>query len=138
MDIDEAISELRRINESVPRPLRLPTERELKRAEAELGVTFPRDYRRFLLQAGDVVYGTKEPSTVLFDGSHTDLVEVAKTAREDLGLPADLVPICEDNGDYYCLTASGEVVFWSHDGQQQEDRWQDLAEWIQHVWIEEK
>ena len=48
----------------------------------------------------------------------------------------ELLPICEDNGDYYCLNQAGEVVFWSHNGATAE-KWRNLADWIKQVWIEE-
>ena len=51
-----------------------------------------------------------------------------------MDLPRDLLPICEDNGDYYCMNAVGEVVYWSHDGVSDE-KWSDLATWIRKVWI---
>ena len=136
MKIEEAIASLRRVNQRVPKPMRLPTPEELTRAESDLRIQFHPDYRKYLLQASDVVFGTKEPCTVVFDGSHTDLVEITLAARKDMGLPVDLLPICEDNGDYYCMTKTGQVVFWSHQGQSSEG-WSDLAEWIQKVWIEE-
>jgi len=136
MKIEEAIASLRRVNQRVPKPMRLPTQEELTRAEGDLGIQFHQDYRKYLLQASDVVFGAKEPCTVVFDGSHTDLVEVTLAARKQMGLPVDLLPICEDNGDYYCMTKTGQVIFWSHQGQSGEG-WSDLAEWIQKVWIEE-
>lgn len=135
MRLDDAIRDLRERNEPVPRPLRLPTPAEVDGAERRLGVKLHPDYRTYLLAASDVVFGTKEPCTVVPGGGHTDLVEVASAAWE-AGLPRDLLPICEDNGDYHCMRASGEVVFWSHDGVSGE-RWADLAAWIEQAWIAE-
>lgn len=130
-DLGEAIDELRRINEPVPRPLRLPTESEVRGAEQRSGVRFHDDLRRYLLQASDVVYGTIEPVTV--HGGHTEIGGVISGARS-VGVPDELVPICEDNGDYYCMADTGEVVFWSHNGATDET-WSDLAAWIAEVWI---
>ena len=103
MKLDEVIRKLRQLNETVPKPLRLPTTKEVCMAESKLNFTFHPDYRHYLLQASDVVFGTKEPCTVTPGGGHTDLVEVARTAWADVGLPNDLLPICEDNGDYFCM-----------------------------------
>ena len=64
MSLDAAIEELRELNEDVPKPLRLPTTGEVDAAERRLGVTFHPDYRKYLLAASNVVYGTKEPCTV--------------------------------------------------------------------------
>jgi hypothetical protein len=120
----------------VPRPLRLPGPEEVSAAEKALGIKFHPDYRRYLLEAGDVVYGTFEPATVVPGGGHTSLVSMATTAWAEMQLPRNLLPFCEDNGDYYCLTDSEEVVFWSHEGESPE-KWPDLAAWIQEVWMGE-
>jgi hypothetical protein len=136
MSFDDVIRDLRERNQPVPKPLRLPTEAEVAAAERQLSVVFHPDYRRYLLQASDVMYGTKEPVTVTPGGGHTDLIHVAKAAWEKMGLPRNLLPICEDNGDYYCINESGEVVFWCHDGKCDES-WTDVAEWIRAVWIGE-
>ena len=132
----EAIHQLRELNEPVPKPMRLPSAAAVAAAESELGVTFHPDYRRFLLEASDVVYGALEPATIGRKRAHTDLVRMAHDAWTLMELPRELLPICEDNGDYYCMNARGEVVYWSHDGSGDE-RWPDLAAWIQQVWIEE-
>ncbi|MBI5876378.1 MAG: SMI1/KNR4 family protein [Chloroflexi bacterium] len=54
---------------------------------------------------------------------------------------AELVlAICGGNGDYDCMRASGrssEVVFWAHDDGASDERWPDLAAWIEPVWIGE-
>jgi hypothetical protein len=139
MNLAEAIAALRARNEPVPIPARLPTAAEVDTAERELGVHFHPDYRRFLLEAGDVVYGTLEPAQVTPDADRLSLVDITRDAHESMDLPKGLVPICEDNGDYYCMRASGEsgeVIFWSHDGETDE-RWDDLATWIEEVWIGE-
>lgn len=135
MTLAETIKELRSLNEPVPRPPRLPTEGEVNAAEDRLGIRFPADYRQYLMEASDVVYGTLEPAVVTPDAGHLDLVDMAESAWDEVDLPRDLLPICQDNGDYYCLNASGEVLYWSHNGAVDE-RWPDLASWIQEVWIQ--
>jgi hypothetical protein len=102
-----------------------------------LGITFHTDYRRFLLEASDVTFGTIEPAVVTPNAGYLDLVVMAREAWawEDLALPRDWLPFCEDNGNYYCLTPSGEVVF--HSLEIEEERWPNLATWIKEVWIEE-
>ena len=139
MDLSEAIAALRARSETVPVPPRLPTAAEVDAAERALGVRFHPDYRRFLLEAGDVVFGALEPAQVTSGDERLSLVAIANTAHDVMELPRRLLPICEDNGDYYCMRASGassEVVFWSHDGGSDE-RWDDLAAWIAEVWIAE-
>jgi hypothetical protein len=136
MNLPDIIAELRELNEPVPKPLRLPTEAEVSRAENQLGVTFPVDYRQYLLAASDVVYGALEPAIVIPDAGHLGLVDIAKTAWDEMEVPRELLPFCEDNGDYYCLNESAAVEYWSHNGTTDE-KWKDLATWIKEVWIEE-
>ena len=136
MNLPDVIAELRELNEPVPKPLRLPTDAEVNAAEDQLGVKFPSDYRRYLLHASDVVYGPLEPAVVIPDSGHLSLTGIAETAWDEMEVPRNLLPFCEDNGDYYCLTETGEVEFWSHDGAT-DDKWKDLATWISEVWIGE-
>jgi hypothetical protein len=136
MKLPDVIAELRELNEPVPKPLRLPTEVEVDEAEHSLGLKFPEDYRGYLLEASDVVFGTLEPAIVTPDAGHLDLVEMSESAWEEMELPRELLPFCEDNGDYYCLSADGTVKFWSHNGTTDES-WPDLATWIKEVWIGE-
>ena len=136
MNLADVIAELRELNEPVPKPLRLPTADEVRAAEDQLAVKFPDDYRRYLLEASDVVYGSREPAVVIPDAGHLSLVEMAESAWDEMDVPRELLPFCEDNGDYYCLNNKGEVEYWSHDGATDE-KWKDLATWIKEVWIEE-
>lgn len=136
MTLDEALAELRRRHEPPPRPRRLPTKDEVDAAERALGVRFHKDYRRFLLEASDVDYGIIEPATITEEESHTDLFSIAQRARDTWNVPTELVPICEDNADLYCLTPDGRVIFWSHDDQAPTgEEWPDLAAWIEEVWM---
>ena len=136
MTLTEAIEELRKGNEPVPTPMRLPTPDEVAAAEAEVGVQFHPDFKRYLLEASDVVFGTLEPVTVTDSTFSTHLPTVCEDAWEEMDLPRKLLPICEDNGDYYCMNKHGEVIFWSSDGSTDE-KWDDLATWIELVWIGE-
>ncbi len=135
MEISDVIKELRELNELVPKPFRLPSKNEVAEAENNLGVKFSEDYERYLLEASDVIYGTIEPAVVTAHSGYLNLVEVADRAWNEMEVPRNLLPICEDNGDYYCLNEKGEVVFWSHDGTTDE-KWNSLADWIKEVWIE--
>jgi hypothetical protein len=135
VNIEVAIAELRRRAETVPIPLHLPSEAEVAAAERRLGVAFPPDYRRYLLEASDIVFNNMEPAVVVANAGHVDLDDTAAGAWE-LGVPRDLLPFCEDNGDYYCLSRTGRVRFWSHNGTTDES-WPDLGAWITDVWIGE-
>lgn len=136
MTLDEVIEKLRELNEPVPIPMRLPTPEEVAAAEEVLGVRFHPDYRKYLLEASDVVVGSLEPATITDPESHTYLMTVCESAWEEMDVPRKLLPICEDNGDYYCMNERGEVRFWSSDGDSKE-KWRNLAAWIEAVWIEE-
>jgi SUKH superfamily protein len=136
MNLTDVLAELRDLNEPVPKPLRLPTEIEVDLAESSLGIKFPEDYRRYLLEASDIVFGALEPAVVTPDAGYLSLVEVAESAWSEMELPRDLLPFCEDNGDYYCFAADGRIKFWSHNGATDES-WPDLATWIKEVWIEQ-
>lgn len=136
MDLTGALRRLRSRNEPVPRPLRLPTVEEVDDAERRLGVPFHPDFRRYLLEGSDVVCGTVEPATITRPESHTDLFKVAQKAWQAYGVPREVVPICEQNADFYCMNSSGEVIFWSHNGWSSE-RWSGLADWIESVWLQD-
>lgn len=135
MKINEVINKLRELNEQVPSPFQLPTKKEISEVELELENTFSSDYKKFLLEASDVVVGCLEPCTIVPKNSHTFIVNVAKEAWTKMNVPKNLLPICEDNGNYYCLNNINEVVYWSHDGIS-EEKWTDLASWIKEVWID--
>ena len=130
-----ALNELRARNEPVPRPLRLPTSVEIEELEAQLGITFSSDFRRYLLEVSDVVVGTLEPVTLTEPNSHTYFPTVLESARE-YGVPEQLLPFCEDNADYYSFDGTGRIVYWSHDGATDES-WPNLATWIKEVWLQD-
>jgi hypothetical protein len=136
MDLSDAIDELRSLNESVRKPLRLPTEAEVAQAEKKLNLRFHPDYRYFLLHGSDISYGTLEPAIVTPNAGARDLIATVHEARET-GVPEELLPFCDSNGDYYCLHRDGTITYWSPDGETN-DSWPDLAHWIHQVWIEEE
>jgi hypothetical protein len=133
--LDDMIAELRELNETIPKPLRLPTPNEIESAERRLDYEFHPDYRKYLLESSDIVYGVLEPCTVTSGGGHTDLVEIAESAWRTGDVPRELLPICSDNADHYCMNEAGEVLFCPHDGTSDE-KWPNLATWIKQVWIE--
>ena len=138
MKLDRAIARLRELNEPVPKPPRLPSIEEIEAVQERLRQPLPDDLIQFLLEASDVTLGTLEPVTVTDPSHYTYLPAVAARAWK-AGVPRDdFVPVCEDNGDFYCINARGQVVFFSHDGQADDaERWPDLATWIENVWIAE-
>jgi hypothetical protein len=114
----------------------LPSDELIKKYQHGVNITFPSDYILFLKRENNAYYGTKEPFVITEDGNLAlDLKEGLTRARR-LGLPHNLLPFCEDNGDYYCFAEDGKVKFWSHNGDTDET-WDDLADWIKEVWIDE-
>lgn len=132
--MEEILELLRENHQSVPVPLELPDEDDLVEIEEELLLAIPRDMRTYLLTASDVIYGSLEPVTVVDVQSHTYLPEVAAVAWSK-GVPRYLVPLCEINGNYYCVESEGEVVFW-RDGELTDETWDTLWYWVRDVWLE--
>jgi hypothetical protein len=118
-------------------PFRMPTDAEITAAEQRLGIEFPEDYRAFLRGGSEVADAILEPALILPGAGHLDLFAIADTAWRVMHLPRNLLPFVEDNGDYYCLTPEGEVVYWSHNGATDE-RWASIAVWRQQVCVEKK
>jgi hypothetical protein len=117
--------------------LRPPTEAEIDAAEVRLGRKFHPDYRAFLRGGGDIANAKFEPAVVLPGSGHLDLFKIVDTAWNTMGVPRDLLPFVEDNGDYFCMAPNGEIVYWSHDGPTDE-RWPNLAAWHHQVCVQRK
>ncbi|MBC8163129.1 MAG: SMI1/KNR4 family protein [Roseiflexaceae bacterium] len=133
MPITSVLVQLRSRAEAVPRPARLPTEEEVRAAEQQLNINFHPDFRQYLLTASGITYGAYEPGQVTPEAGHSGLVGLARRGWA-AGVPDPLLPFCEDNGDYFCLTADGRVLYWSHNGLS-EEHWPNLAAWIEQVWL---
>ena len=131
--MEDVISELKQRNESIPVPLELPDMDDIVEVEQQLLLSVGVEFRQFLLSVSDVVCGTLEPGTVIDPQSHTYLPEVAATAWS-LGVPRDLVPLCEHNNNYYCVDELGEVVYWQQ-GEISDETWPGVWEWAQQIWL---
>ncbi|EIF51644.1 hypothetical protein SULAR_02233 [Sulfurovum sp. AR] len=116
-------------------PFRVPTDQEIQEAQEKLNYKFHPDYIEFLKSGSDVANACFEPAVILSGSCHLDIYEISDTAWSKMGLSRDLLPIVEDNGDYYCLNKSGEVVFWSHNGTTDE-KWKNISDWYQQVCVE--
>ena len=75
-----------------------------------------------------------EVALILPGSGYLDIYEIADIAWSQVGLPKELLPIVEDNADYYCLNKAGEIVFWSHNGAV-EEKWSNFNEWYQQVCV---
>ncbi len=136
-DLDKIIAELLSLREYTPVILDLPTEEMIRQAEQDIGIPFPEDYKKFLREASNVTYGVTVP--LMISGAQAvneDLLEAVEDARK-VGVPKDWLPICQDDGNYFCIVPSGTVRYWDHNGRTDES-WPDLATWIKEVWIEEE
>ena len=131
--MEDIIDLLHEKSEAVPVPLDLPDEDQLVRIEEELLLPIPREMRQFLLEASDVIYGHLEPVTAADPNSHTYLPEVTAFAWS-IGVPRYLMPLCEDNGDYYCVDPDGEVILWKN-GELTEETWQSVWHCAEDVWL---
>ncbi len=133
MTLSEAFGKLRERHTETPVQQPLPSSTDVEAVEADLGITLPSDLCRYLLEVSDVFVGTLEPVTLGRIDSHTHLLNVIQSARA-YGVPDELLPFCEDNADFFCFNNKGEIEYWSHNGTTDE-RWPDLATWIEDVWL---
>src|SRR5690606_24077627 len=80
----------------------------------------------------DVVCGHHEPVTAADPHSHTFLPEMAAVAWS-MGLPRRYLPICEQDGAYYCISQDGTVLFW--DESLSDETWDSIWEWARDIWL---
>ena len=132
--MEDIIEELRERALDVSVPLELPDEDQLVEVEEQILIPLPYELREFLLKVSDVIYGSIEPMTITDPQSHTYLPEVAANAWAE-GLPRELIPICECNGEYYGISEEGEVVRWA-DGEVTDDSWPSIWLWARDIWLE--
>jgi len=105
--------------------------------QKDIGVLFSEDYKVFLKKASTIFYGEIDPFVITIDKSSRSELSVAIVDAQSLGLPKGWLPICEDNGDYYCLTKDNTIRFWTSNGMSN-DSWPSLGAWIKEVWIKKK
>ena len=136
ISLEEVIEEINKIDNPAGRAHPLPDNALIKKYEHLSGFTFPEEYKNFLRTVSNAFVGFMSPFTLSADslGNTRDLLDGLNDA-EKLGIPNDWLPICEDNGDYYCLTPDGSVRFWDHNGASDE-KWPNLATWAKEVWLE--
>ena len=131
--MNDIIDHLQELSETVPVPLDLPTFEQLVEIEEQILIGLPRDLKEFLLEASDVIYGTIEPVTASDPFSHTYLPEVTSYAWS-LGLPRELIAICQIGDSFYCIDQEGQVMFWKND-RFSDQVWESLWDWVEEVWI---
>ncbi len=132
--MDDTIERLRAVNMDVPTPLELPDEDLLVEIEEAMLIGLPREYKQFLLEVSDVVYGALEPATAADSGSHTYLPDLAARAWDE-GLPRYLIPVCESPLGFYAINPEGVIVYWA-EGEMTDDEWPTIWDWAEAVWLE--
>jgi hypothetical protein len=133
--MNDIVDELRALSIAVATPLELPDDDQVLDIEEALLLSIPPAFREYLLTASDVIYGTMEPVTAADPQSHTYLPEVTALAWS-LGVPRDVMPICEHGGEYYCVTPEGQVLHWAKGVLNEDDGWETVWDWIKQVWME--
>jgi len=131
--MEDVVEQLQELSESVPIPLSLPDDDDLVLIEEQILIGLPSDYKTFLLLVSDVIYGSIEPATVTDASSHTYLPEIAAKAW-DIGVPRELIPICEYPDGYYCIEQDENIVNWSN-GEIDEHTWDSIWHWARDVWL---
>lgn len=111
-----------------------PTDSLIESYQKDIGFVFSDEYKFFLKNASTILYGTKDPLIITQDKSSRSELSIAILEGRRMGLPNDWLPICEDNGDYYCITPDGTVRFWTSNGSTDE-KWPNLGDWIKEVWM---
>jgi hypothetical protein len=112
----------------------LPDDNLLDDYEKEINFCFSKEYRMLLKEANNIFYGTIELLLVTKDKKYPSELSLVLNEAKEQGLPENWLPICQDNGSYYCLIPDGTVHYWTLDGYSN-DSWKDLADWIEQVWI---
>ncbi|MGH1432480.1 MAG: SMI1/KNR4 family protein [Neptuniibacter sp.] len=133
--MEDVIELLKEKSQPVPVPLELPDEDDLVVVEEEILISLPDDYKLFLLEVSDVIYGSLEPATAMDPQSHTYLPDMAAHAW-DIGMPREYIPICQHDDGFYCITQEGEILHWSESSASIEDEWPSIWNWATDVWLE--
>lgn len=136
MNIDEVILLLKEKDEPVPIPLRVHTEEEVLAAEKDLSFKFPEQYRKFMLEASYVTYGTREPGLVLPDLQPYCCLRTMTRDGWDSGVPQDFIVFCEDNGNYFTINEKGNIGYYDHDDSTHNVCNGDFKDWVIESWLE--
>ena len=133
--MEDVIELLRERSEDVPTPLELPEDDDLVLVQEQILIHLPDEYKIFLKEVSDVVCGSLEPATVTDENSHTYLPEMTSLAW-DIGMPRELITICEAPEGYYCIEQDDVIRFWSREDGLSEDEWPSIWHWARDVWLE--
>jgi len=115
--------------------VKIPTDIEIAEAQEKLGFIFPPEYVAFIKSGYDLGNAPLEALEIVDPPSYADIYEALVSTRKFYDLPVELMPICEDNSDYYCINDNGEVVYWSHNGISNE-KWINVTTWAKQMVLE--
>lgn len=138
ISMQEVIEEINLADDPEGRNQPLPDDDLIEKYEKATGFTFPEDYKVFLKTVSNAFVGYMSPFTLNAQllQDYGDLLVGINEGRK-VGVPQDWLPICEDNGDYYCIVPDGRVRFWDHTScGSSGESWPNLAAWIKDVWLE--
>ena len=109
---------------------------QIRELASEWGAELPDDYVCFLAEFGWATFGSAElPGLGEAVPAHLSVLVLAQD-QWNLGLPRDLLPVFESNGDWlYCLSElhGGRIVLWSHEyGEEQpyEEQYDGWSDWF--------
>ncbi|MFP2422011.1 SMI1/KNR4 family protein [Pseudescherichia vulneris] len=133
--LNEVIEELKAVSGGERNNIPLPDNALISQYEKDIGFSFPSDYRMLLQEVGNIYYRTIELLSITADKEFYGELSTAMKDAISIGVPESWLPICEDNGSYYCLDQRGRVRYWTGDGGS-EEQWPNLASWVKDVWID--
>ncbi|EBA1657377.1 SMI1/KNR4 family protein [Salmonella enterica subsp. enterica] len=133
--LSDVIEELKIVSGGKRNNTPLPDDDLIAKYEKDIGFTFSSDYKKLIQEVGNIYYGTIDLLSVTADKKFYGELSTAISDAASIGVPESWLPICEDNGSYYCLDQQGHVRYWTGDGSS-EEQWPNLASWVKDVWIE--
>lgn len=129
--MEEFLEDLKQRSLTALFPEDLPLEEDLLEVEEQLFLPLPKDYRQFLLEAGNLIFSGYELCTAADSGSQFYLPEIASQAW-DQGLPRDTFPICVYRDNLFCMDSGGRIKLWGN-GEFTENEWEDIWDWAKDV-----
>lgn len=104
-------------------------------AQEAILIHIPVTYREFLLHTGHLIYGKLEPATVADAHAHNYLPEMAAEAWAR-GMPREYIPLCEDDGNIYCIGEDDTVYLWRPGSEEVEECFENVWYWVKDIWLE--
>ncbi len=118
-------------------PLELPDEDQLVEVEEELLMPIPREFRRYLLEYSDTIYGSLEPVTASDEHSHTYIVDATAECWES-GMPRTHLCICKTEEGAWAIDQEGSIGWWAQDTDEvtEEPSYESWWHWVRDVWLD--